>query len=313
MKIAYIARHFQRQSNDDEGSIAYALEKLGHSVIRIPERIDCPSGQNAVQCADLVLFHHWANAWEYLPQIKCPKVFWYFDRVRWNDPGLELRNRMRETWMQRTLPLVDLAFCTDGDWVAKHPNSNLIQLSQGADERVVGRGISNCGELPSILFAGSVKGVGQPRVEFKEFLQTHWGKVDEDTGLFQFNHIEKGIYGRSLADRIAANRIVVAPHTPVTDRYWSNRVYITLGFGGFLLHPYTAGLKEEFRNGYDLVMYHDLHDLKDLIDYYLTDSGMTKVVKSIQLSGLETVKSKYLYRHRCQRLIQTVQERLGVK
>ena len=36
MKVAYVARH-QPHGNDDEGAVAFALEQLGHEVLRIEE------------------------------------------------------------------------------------------------------------------------------------------------------------------------------------------------------------------------------------------------------------------------------------
>ena len=62
------------------------------------------------------------------------------------------------------------------------------------------------------------------------------------------------IAGQELADVIAAAGVVVGDSNFAggSDRYWSDRVPITLGMGGLLVHPDVAGMGEWFRNGVHL-------------------------------------------------------------
>ncbi len=67
------------------------------------------------------------------------------------------------------------------------------------------------------------------RESFIQEMRHRWGS--------RFHHVERGVHGAQLAELIARARVVVAPDSPVTDRYWSNRVYNALGLGAFLMHP----------------------------------------------------------------------------
>lgn len=329
MRILYIANHDQTNSADDEGAITYTLRQLGHEVAPVHERETrriIQVSQEKFWKPDLLLFHKWAET-ELMSLFrgKCPLVFWYFDLVEWpSDPTLRGRCDQRKEWMRRVLPLVDVGFCTDGDWVASENKrycdvksigwtgdwinapGKLVWLTQGADERVVGinRLRSNTPEVP-ILFTGISRGGGLRRESFVQCLKEQYRE--------RFRHVPRGIYGRELATLISGTRVFVCPDSPVTDRYWSNRIFNCLGFGAFTLHQWSKGLSQMFEHGKHVVYYHDRHDLFDKIDYYLSGS---KVVEQERQDcaerGMEEVKLKHLYRHRVSELLRVVKERLGV-
>ena len=79
--------------------------------------------------------------------------------------------------------------------------------------------------------------------------------------------------------------------------YWSDRIYETLGRGGFLIHPYIPGIEKEFVDKQHVVFYEygNFDQLKELIDYYLTHDEERE---AIRLAGHELVKDKYTYKHR---------------
>lgn len=313
MRIIYVAKHDQSTGNDDEGAIHHALTELGHDVQRVRE----VKGRGILKMGgDLLLFHHWHD----LPMVKAmggkmPRAFWYFDLVEspGNPPELALRDATRVAWMREAMDVTEIGFCTDGDWAAKHPEK-LVWLPQGADGRIVGRGDASragiCGDCGAprgevdILFTGGVKGCGRQRESFVEEMRARWGH--------RFRHVTKGLYRESLRDAIAGAKIVVCPDYPVTDRYWSNRVWIALGFGAFLLHPDSAGVHDMLSTPGEqpsaAIPYRGREELHDLIRDYLELPRSRKLVAE---SGLELVRSKHLYRHRCEELIRTVKERLG--
>lgn len=302
MKILYVANHNQPTGNDDEGAIAYALEKLGHTVELLSER----KGEKAVKIAprfDLLLFHKWEHT-GWLERISIPKVFWYFDLVKYQDTALVSRNGTRINWMKKTINLVDLGFCTDGDWVNQDSTGKLIRLTQGADERKIGFGNpyavpSTLVNNASILFTGIRNGGGTGRIDFVDSMKAKYGE--------QFSHISKGVHGAELANLIASKAIIVAPDSPITDNYWSNRVYLTLGFGGFLLHPYCRTLVNQYANNKHIVYYSSRDDLHDLITYFLEHPDLRK---DIQVQALAHTTSHHTYYHRCRILIDTVNQRI---
>lgn len=292
MRIGYVAKH-DSGGNDDEGAIFYALENLGHRVERLREsrgevahKLDC----------DFVLFHHWTDT-SAMSRIKVPRVFWCFDLVTYPDPTLRQRNERRIGWMNSVTHLVDVGFCTDGDWVAQDTTGKLVWLPQGADERYVGRGELSVTQSPPILFTGTHRGGGAGREAFVRHLESRWaGKYRQITG----------VHGRNLADQIANSRVCVAPNHPATDRYWSNRTYLTSGFGGCLLHPKCEKLMEHYAPSLEIVMYDGLEEFDDRLGQLLNDPVMTRDIGDAACQ--RTVK-EHLYRHRVEKLIQTVQER----
>lgn len=299
VRIVYVARHDQRDSNDDEGAITHALTMLGHDVQRIQER---SSGKaTRIPSADLLLFHKCSDV-DMLRRFqgKCPRVFWYFDLVDWRDSTLSNRCRERIDWMQRITPEVDLGFCTDGDWVARDRSGKLYWLPQGADERVVGHGHSSQPSSLPILFTGIRAGGGRQRISWVDEVASRYPQ--------QFHHVLRGCHGRELAEIIAGKAIVLAPDSPVMHKYWSNRVYMMLGFGACLIHPRCGGLLEHYLGGEEILYYTDRDSMYALIDHYL-DPASAAERQRISEAGLQRTLREHLYRHRCQQLLSVVQSK----
>lgn len=87
--------------------------------------------------------------------------------------------------------------------------------------------------------------------------------------------------------------------------YWSDRVYETMGRGGFIIHPYIAGMGDHFENGKHLVFYdfNNFDQLKQLIDYYLEHDDERE---RIRRAGHEHVKANHTYKNRWQHIIEVV-------
>lgn len=304
MKIAYVANH-GCGGNDDEGAIRYALERLGHQVQAIPER---SSAFTNFKDADLVLFHKWANP-HVLRRAKAPRVFWYFDLVDWPDPWLATRNRNRLAWMNQIVPRVDLGFCTDGDWVDRHNpecKNKLVWLPQGADERVVGAH-PNKSKSVSLLFTGIGRAGGSGRQQFLKWMQDEYPE--------KFHHQERGIYRGALQDLIGRTKVVIAPDSPVTDKYWSNRVYNAAGFGACVLHPFCDRLSSQYTHPDEIVFYvpGDRENLRTKIDHLLGDApGNREFREEVGMKALLRTQTEHLYRHRCETMLKVIKERLGV-
>lgn len=291
-RILFVANH-SAGGNDDEGAITHALTQLGHEVLCLPES----RAQSAPAIdADLCLFVKWSDR-ETISRLSCPAVFWWFDLVAWHhDITLRSRSRARVEWMRSTLPLVALGFLSDGDYALRQPGK-LHWLPQGADERVAGRGVPRPGG-PEILFTGISRAGGRERQSFVDDLRTRYGR--------RFEHVERGVYRESLRDLIASAKVVVAPDSPATDRYWSNRVWNALGFGAFLLHPRCERLTECYQDGREIVLYGSREELFRLIDFYLDRPDERAAISE---AGLQRTLDEHTYRHRARRLIEVCLER----
>jgi len=293
VKIIYFAKHDQTSSNDDEGAIAHAFEQLGHEVVRVSER---KPGLLRRESGDFLLLHHCKDAYHTVAALPYPKVFWCFDRIEDDDPTLRIRTLRRRMWMNAITETVDAGFCTDGDWVAKDTTGKLTWLMQGADERIVGKGNTFPVSLPPIVFTGTTRGCGSKRVEFAERMKA----IYRDS----FIHVQ-GIYRENLANAISSTQILVAPIYPVSDRYWSNRVYLTTGFGGLLLHPHARGLRDHFTAD-EVPTYDTMEDLFQLIAHYRDSSQAREQVAN---AGLKRVMKEHLYRHRVQTMLDVLKSK----
>lgn len=301
MKIVFVARH-NCGDNDDEGAIAHALRELGHEVECVHEK---PRHRQGVDLAslkgDFCLFLKWPSPGE-IAQVRMPRVFWFFDLVDSADPTLHARAASRVQWMRDAAPLCVAGFCTDGDWVARDTTGKLVHLMQGADERVAGFG-KPTGDCPPILFTGMIHH-GQRRASHIAELQAKFGKR---FGMLGSAGPADRKHGRALADAFASTKVVVAPDGPNSDRYWSNRVYLTLGLGGFLLHPYCSELAKQYLPGTELVYYHSRRELEGLIGYYLTHDAERE---QLRIASHAKTMTAHTYRHRCEELVRIVKERL---
>jgi hypothetical protein len=300
LTIVYVAKHGSG-GNDDEGAVHHALENLGHRVERLRE---CNGDKVSRLQGDFVLFHHWAD-WGSIATIKMPRVFWNFDLVEWpSDPTLDERSEQRREWMRRATELCDLGFCTDGDWVDKDTSGKLRWLPQGADQRIIGRGkplvCQCCGtDWPEqrLTFTGIGKGGGVQRESFVEELKQKWGAA--------FQHVASGIHCEELRDLVFSSQMVVCPDSPVTDKYWSNRVWNAAGFGGCVLHPHSSRLAEMYESWHEVFFYRTREELHDFIVH------VTKArAEQVGLRALERTKKEHTYVHRCEQLVREVAGRL---
>lgn len=117
----------------------------------------------------------------------------------------------------------------------------------------------------------------------------------------------KGVVrGKNLNQLYASTKVVVGdtlcPNFSYPD-YWSDRVYETLGRGGFLIHPHVPGMEKEFIDGEHLVFYeyNNFAQLKELVDYYLEHEDERE---RIRVAGHQMVKENYTYKNRWQTIFE---------
>lgn len=287
MKIAYYANHGNTGSDDTEKHIAYSLAKLGHQVFKFPESTPEMLPQTGY---DLLLFHKGGhNIERALKKVEYPKVFWYFDKV-WKD---------RPEWFNRVLPLSDLGFITDGDYLKASGDSKLVLLRQGIGEHDVTLGTANNTRYKGkIAFTGSNY---QGRESFIELLTKEFGNEFQS-----YNNV----FNRDLFDLCATIPILVAPQWPSTDEYFSSRIYMVLGSGGFLVHPVLENLKDDgLIDGVHYAGYKTDQEMIEKIHYYLDNP---KERETIRTNGYRYVTSNLNYTKRCQSLLKVIQQRLNI-
>lgn len=301
MHILYVGKH-GATDNQDEDAITFALTKLGHNVKAVSQSEAVTFIPHAIKhfSFDFLLFN---NGWVQAPIMarrygsRIPFVLWNFDMVSSSDKEWLSKSKLRREWMNSLIRFITVGFCTDGDWVARDTSGKLFHLMQGADERFVGYG-NPTKQMPDILFVGGST-LGAKRKKCLSFLKSTYGD--------SFGMIGDGptrVHGRELADTLASTKITVAPDGPVTDLYWSNRVYLLLGLGGFLIHPYCQKLLDHYSPN-ELTYYNNHDELRILIDYYLSNPELREMKR--KAGHAKTLESN-LYRHRCEVLIEKAKE-----
>lgn len=295
MRIVYVGKHLTGETtNDDEGGITDAFESLGHTVQLIHER-KLASLHRAK--GDFLLFNHFRHV-DTLRAVRIPKVFWCFDLVQWNDPTLARRNLVRREWIRRATVLAHTGFCTDGDWVAADRSDKLFHLPQGFNSTRAKE--PDCQVPSTVLFTGISAGGGQGRVSFVTEMRERYGE--------KFSVISGGCHGRKLAAHILGAKVVVAPDSPVTNLYWSNRVYLTMGLGGFMLHPRSEGLFKHYEHNKDgIVYYKDRADLHDLIDHYT--GPLESAARRLAETGRHVTLERHTYKHRVEEMLSVLKSR----
>jgi len=151
-------------------------------------------------------------------------------------------------------------------------------------------------------WASDVAFIGRPipeitdyRINLFNLLNKHydlkvWGANWQDIG---FTCLKEDIYPKEYAKICYASKIILGCDKNFEmECYFSNRTWITLGCGGFLLTNYVPGLETIFTKGVHLEWYHNLEECLDLIDYYLKNEIKRK---KIALAGFEFVHSNRTY------------------
>jgi hypothetical protein len=128
----------------------------------------------------------------------------------------------------------------------------------------------------------------------------------------RFRHYGNGglrtVRGAELNQVYADARVVVGDSLCLNytyPDYWSDRVYETLGRGGFLIHPRIPGMEQQFTDREHLVFYDfgDFDQLQKLIGYYLEHDDEREQIRQ---AGHEYVKAHHTYRDRWQTILEVL-------
>lgn len=285
-----------------ENYIAFAFEKLGFEVIRVPQdRI--PNAKVVLNAVfkykpEFVMFSKWGNARETIALLRQNKILtvgWIFDLYFGLPSEFGQRNINNGSFQ------CDICFVTDGgnDRVFKEHGINAKLLRQGIHTPEAKEGTRSPHE--PIIFLGTYN--YEKRKALVDFLKKNY---QDDFVVYGQGGDKQPVRGMKLNDVLASAKIVVGDSVPA-DYYWSNRIYEVLGRGGFLIHPEIKGLDEEIKPGKHFVPFKhgDFADLKNKIQYYLEHDEEREAIRR---AGHLYVKSKYTYTDRCRELLRQVAE-----
>jgi len=301
MKIAYIGS-FNRLY--DEDGIAKSLERLGHEVIRLEEyKITKLDLYNIFKIRpDFVLMAKLKIALKYRNWFisECKKIG--IKTVCWM-PDLYW-GTSRETKLKGKIDAIfrsDIVCSPDGGndnkWKKIKVNHKLLRQGIYDKECYIGK---HKNRNDDIVFIGCDNPIFRYRILTMQRLRQKYG--DDFTWLGkQDTHQYRG---QNLNNLFASVKIVMGDSV-YSPNYWSNRIYETIGRGGFLIHPNIEGLDKEFIPYKHFVPYdYDNYDsLYQKIDYYLTHNDeRKKIVKA----GMLYVLDNHTLINRCKQLIEYV-------
>jgi hypothetical protein len=197
----------------------------------------------------------------------------------------------------RYAQLVDYLFITNKKQIAELKScgvKNPVFCMQGCDRdehRIV--------STKNRKWASQVAFVGRPVTEYRisllQRIEQHydlnaWGSDWQEYGL---KCPKKNIYPKEFAKICYASAIILGCDRSLQMDYnTSNRTWITLGCGGFLLTNYQVGLDTIFVKGEHLEWYTSPEECLDLIEYYLRNSDQRK---KIAQSGYQFAHSHRTY------------------
>jgi len=159
----------------------------------------------------------------------------------------------------------------------------------------------------AVIFVGTG---GEPGHYHDEWPYRHelvqWLRQTFGPAFGKFGGEQGTVRGQQLNDLYASSRVVVGDSLCLNferDHYWSDRVYETVGRGGFLIHPYIVGLEEEFTAGEQLEFYtyKDFDGLYELIDYYVKHPEEARAIAD---RGQAYVRENCTYHNRLQQALE---------
>lgn len=323
MKIAYVGNFTQRHCT--EVHLAFTLEQLGHEVIRLQENELTKDWVSKLPSdTDMVMYTRTWGGYvtlgdlEQLRERKIPTVSYHLDLY----VGLSRKYLHEDKTLEEVLQTdpfwrTDFVFTPDGDpksaEVFRKNNVNHYYMKAGVFEPECYIYGEQHPEI-DVLFVGggdtpgSPHAYGHPEWNYRNEL-IQWLKNTYKDRFTKFGHPQETIRNNELNMLYYnASKVVVGDSVCIGfnhENYWSDRVYETIGRGGFLIHPYIKGLEEEFTDGETIVFYEygNFDQLKEKIDYYLEHDDERERIRK---AGHEFVKKNATYTQRLQQMLKIV-------
>lgn len=326
MKIAYVGNF--TQAHCTEVHLAQTLENLGHIVTRLQENgFTADELGNILAQGNYELFL-FTRTWgetvtlEHLSQLRerqIPSASYHLDLyVGLSRKYLHGNNSLEQMLQTDPFWRTDFVFTPDGD-----PKSQAVFEANGVNHVYIKPGVfkpecvmsKSTGYKYDVLFVGGGDKLGSPHI----YGHPEWNYRNEliqwlydtyDDRFTKFGHPQETIRNDKLNQLYADTKVVVGDSVCLDGfkhtYYWSDRVYETIGRGGFLIHPYIKGLEEEFTDGETIVFYEygNYEQLKEKIDYYLEHD---KEREKIRRAGQKLVKTKATYDDRMKQMIAIIE------
>lgn len=310
-KIVYTGNFSVEYST--ETHIRKTLNSMGYRVQCLQENAT-PTSKILKACSDAQLYLV-TKTWGYpdgneagfrlLDELKnrgIPSASYHLD-LFW---GLQREKKMFEDPFWKT----DYVFTPDGGHGDKFEKANInhIYLRPGVfkDECVLGsprRHLSH-----DVVFIGSYTHYHHEEWPYRRRLVNWLKNIYKERFAIYGDAGRNVMRGRALSDLLASAKVVIGDSICFGFKqkyYWSDRIYETIGRGGFIIHPFIKGLEEEFIDKETVVFYDygDWSSLKDKIDYYIENNREREQIK---MSGYRWVKENATYHNRLEQALKVI-------
>lgn len=316
MRIAYVGNVKNLASDgkpfNTERHIQLSLEKLGHEVSLIQEdEINQPL-VDLVDGHDLFL---WTRTWEgkvtkedlrNIERLGIPTVSFHLDvysNIK-RDGGMGIKSAFWDT---------QHVFSPEGS-----PQSARIFKEHGINHHYLPAGVFE-GEcyiadpVPQyrhdIVFVGGGEDYSHPEWAYRGQL-VRWLRQTYGDKFAKYGYPQRTVRGKELNQLYSSAKIVIGDSLCkdfMDSYYFSDRIFETTGRGGFTIAPYIAGITDYFVDRKEAVFYSfgNWVQLKNLIDYYLSEEGSTER-EQIRKAGHERTKRDHTYTNRVQEMLRKV-------
>lgn len=306
------AEHGPRFST--EWHVGESLRLLGHDLVRINEdRDDWATTIKACTDADLLIWtatrdyslrwdqHEAAEAVFVLNEM-LPTVIVHLDKW-W---GLDREPHIFEDvyWELR------YAFTADGDhddrWAEAGVRHFWMPPAVFGPECVPGT--ARVDWASDIAFIGSWQSYAHQehwpaRRRMLAFAKERWGEACQ----FWPRAGKGAVRSRNLNDLLASVKVVLGDscRADISTRYFSDRIFETVGRGGFCVHPRIEGLAELLPDGMGVAYYPpgDLEEMARLVDWWVAHDSEREVARA---AGQAFVRDHHTYSHRMQDVLDTL-------
>lgn len=314
MRVAYVGNYSQPHCT--EVHIAKTLENLGHKVTRIQETQtrENPNWAEQVKGHDLFLYTRtWGQmvTLDDLAKIKAmgiPSASYHLDLY----VGLKRESGLKDDPFWRT----DYVFTPDGSATAKKVFDNYginhyyIKPGVFKEECTILEPNSEPNLGNYVVFVGGGSAYMHKEWPYRRQLVS-WLEKTYKQRYSKYGHPERTVRNIELNQLYANSGVVVGDSLCLNfDKpyYWSDRVYETIGRGGFIIHPYIKGMEEEFQDGHNIVFYefNNWKQLQEKIDYYLNPDNAYER-SQILLNGYTKVLQDCTYDNRLTQALDIIQ------
>lgn len=118
------------------------------------------------------------------------------------------------------------------------------------------------------------------------------------------------VRGDQLNNLFASAKLVLGdvatPKGKVFDKYWSDRLPITLGRGGILVHPQIDGMLEEgYSDGNNFIAFEcgNFDQLLEITDKAIADASYRE---NMQRNAMNLIREKHTWVHKLEQVKRTV-------